>query len=480
MRRLAAVVALVILAQLVGAESAQPAVKFVLKGRGWGHAIGLSQYGAQGYARLDGRRYRWILRHFYPHTSLGTRSRDVRVRLAAALSSLKIGSTASFEAGSKTFKAGTWRVRAGSAGKLKLVKGTASRTVSSPARFRPRSAPLRLGNDHDPYRGRIVIRRSGSKLWALNVLGLNGYVKGVVPREMPASWHRQALRAQAVAARSYALAAGGHCAWFGASAMCPDTRDQVYGGLGGEAASTNEAVEATAGKVVVFAGAVATTYFFSTSGGKTAAVDDEWGAPYTAYLVSVSDPFDRISPHHRWGPRDPEVDCPGTARDCVWSGPAMRRRLGGLAPRRLRDLRVTDRNGSSRVARVAAVGSSTTTLTGAALRSALGLRSTWYRIGMLRLTGGGSIQKGQEKKLFVRTRNVGKARLQRRRAGTTSWADLRSVKGRRTVTVHPAVTTFYRLSTRTATTSPIRVSVRSSLTVRRQAGDRRLGVSTGR
>ena len=86
---------------------------------------------------------------------------------------------------------------------------------------------------------------------------------------MPSSWHAEALKAQAVAARSYALAAGGHCSWFGQSVMCRDTRDQVYGGQGGEAASSNAAVDATAGKVLASGGAVATTFFFSTSGGRT-------------------------------------------------------------------------------------------------------------------------------------------------------------------------------------------------------------------
>ena len=72
---------------------------------------------------------------------------------------------------------------------------------------------------------------------------------------MPSSWNAEALKAQAVAARSTALAAGGHCSWFGTSVMCRDTRDQVYGGQGGEAASTNAAIDATAGKVLASGGA---------------------------------------------------------------------------------------------------------------------------------------------------------------------------------------------------------------------------------
>ena len=75
----------------------------------------------------------------------------------------------------------------------------------------------------------------------------------------------------------------------------------MYLGIEHEKPSTNAAVNATAGQIVLYEGAVAKTYFFSTSGGRTASAEDVFGEP-VPYLVSVADPYDSISPHHDWGP----------------------------------------------------------------------------------------------------------------------------------------------------------------------------------
>src|SRR5205823_1138865 len=121
---------------------------------------------------------------------------------------------------------------------------------------------------------------------------------GVVPREMPSAWEAEALKAQAVAARSYALAnlhAGG------SFDVYSDTRSQVYGGIAAEQPSTNDAVAATAGEVVLYDGDVADTLFFSTSGGRTASIEDVWPrAEPQPYLVAVPDPYDTASPYHNW------------------------------------------------------------------------------------------------------------------------------------------------------------------------------------
>ena len=292
--------------------------------------------------------------------------------LIAGNGSLQLGSDANFNGGGGAFSAGTWVVSAGAAGKIKLVKGSTTRTVADPTTFTRGTASLEIGGVK--YRGSITIRRSGSTVWALNTLGLNDYVKGVVPREMPSSWNAEALKAQAVAARSYALAAGGHCSWFGTSVMCRDTRDQVYGGQGGEAASTNAAVDAT-----VREGArlgrrgrhdVLLLDVRRPDGGQAPRVGP---ASPISYLTSVNDPFDNISPHHTWGPLDSEVDCPPTpGRDCVWSGSGMKSTLGTRAPNGLTDMTVT-RNASLRVANVTATGASgTTSISGATMRSVLG------------------------------------------------------------------------------------------------------------
>src|SRR5919204_35925 len=99
-----------------------------------------------------------------------------------------------------------------------------------------------------PYRGALQVTRAGSALQIVNVVGLDLYLMGVVPREMPNTWPLEALKAQAVVARSYALAHLKH----GAFDLYPDTRSQVYGGIRAEAPSSNAAVSSTAGPVVLY------------------------------------------------------------------------------------------------------------------------------------------------------------------------------------------------------------------------------------
>jgi stage II sporulation protein D len=453
------VLATVLAGALVLVSPAQPSLTFAIKGRGWGHGIGMSQYGAQGLAQ-HGSSYKEILQHYYPGTTFATRkSTMMRVLLAPGRSSVRIGSNAPFTpAGGKNLAAGTWRATATASGKLRLVMGGSTRVLGTPKTFLPGGAFLELNGA--PYRGKIVLRVSGSRVWALNVLSIDSYVRGVIAREMPSSWAQPALRTQAVAARSYALAGGGKCSFPPSVAVfCPDTRDQVYGGVGAETPFTNDAVAATAGEVLESKGAVASTFFFSTSGGKTASVSDEWGSSQTdfPYLKSVSDPFDSISPHHRWGPTDAEDDCPNAGRDCVWRGSAMRRALGLGA---LGDLNAS-RNSSSRVAEVH-VNPGPVDFTGADFRSRLGLRSTWFTIGVLRLTGGTTIGKGQKVTLAALARNVGSATLQRKRAGESAWTTVRSVDGSANVALRPRVTTFFRLSSPAAATAPVRVRVRAT------------------
>jgi stage II sporulation protein D len=439
---------------LVGASAAAPL--FVLTGRGWGHGIGMSQYGAYGYA-LHGSSYGQILSHYYRGTGLGTRTAVVRVLLASSRASVTIGSAAPFKAGTARIGAGTWKVTVALDGKLKLVKGTTTRKFSSPTTFRPGTAALALGGQH--YRGSIVLRASNKRVWALNVLGLDPYVKGVVPQEMPPSWHLAALKAQAVAARTYALAAGGHCGWFGRGVMCRDTRDQVYGGRGAEEVSTNRAVDETARKVLLHGGAPASTFFFSTSGGKTAAKHHEWGGAPVPYLVSVADPYEGFSRHHRWGP-DAFDDCSGSPKDCVYTGANMGRLLGVTG---LRDMTVV-RNASSRVAQVNLTrASGPASRSGSDVRFRLGLRSTWFSVGVLRLTPSRRvIEWGKGASLAVLARGVPNVTLQRR-PYSGAWRNVRGVSGSLTLAIAPRITTWFRLSAPSATGSLARVAVRPKL-----------------
>ncbi|MGH7359925.1 MAG: hypothetical protein ACREJR_14025, partial [Candidatus Rokuibacteriota bacterium] len=259
-------------------------------------------------------------------------------------------------------------------------------------------------------------------------------------------------------ARTYALAAGGHCNWFGTSVMCPDTSDQVYGGRDAETAASNAAVDATGNRVVLSGGSLATTFFFSTSGGRTADIAQEWGSAPQPYLVSVNDPFDSLSPHHRWGPGDAEEDCPGGGRDCVWTSGALKDRLGSRVPGALLDLTVS-RNGSRRVDHVRATGSSgTANIAGSTMRSVLGLRSTWFSVDVLRLNGAATIERGKGRTLSFLARGISNAQLQRRAVGG-SWENIGAAEGSGTRRVSPGVTTFYRLRSPNATTSRVRVAV---------------------
>jgi stage II sporulation protein D len=457
-RVLIAAIALVV--ALSCAATARPAATFVLKGKGWGHGLGLAQYGAFGYARDAGRDYRWILDHYYTGTTLGAAGVGrVRVLVASGVSRVTVGSPAAFtvtSAGGRTFNmsAGTHTIRANL--QVRTANGQL-RTLTGPLRFNPGTAALRLSGDG--YRGLLRVRAEGGLVSAVNDVALEQYVKGVVAWEMPASWHPEALKAQAVVARTYGLVSRKTGQWFD---LYDDTRSQVYGGMRAEDSRASAAVDATRGEVVRSAGALAWTVYHSTSGGKTASREDEWGPPGIPYLVGVADEYDAISPHHVWGPTDAEDDCPNSGRDCVWSAAALKRALGSRAPSSITDFTVAQRNSSSRVARARLTGpSGSTTVTGATLRSVLGLRSTWFSIGVLRLNGAGSIRQGQARTLRVLVRNLSNVKLQRK-IGSGSWVDVRAVKGSVNVTVRPAVTTLYRLTSPAATGAAVKVTVTSS------------------
>ena len=142
--------------------------------------------------------------------------------------------------------------------------------MAAPLRVTGR-APLRVPGV-GTYRGALEFRPGTfGGVNVINALDVDDYVKGVVPLESPASWPLEALKAQAVAARTYALTTSkGGTGWD----HYTDTRSQVYGGAGAEQASTNEAVDATAGELVTYEGEPVVTYFFSTSGGRTENVEN--------------------------------------------------------------------------------------------------------------------------------------------------------------------------------------------------------------
>src|SRR5882724_8956764 len=373
MRRTLVLVSALVLAAGSAAPTrtnAQPvpagAATFLVTGHGWGHGVGLSQYGAYGYAQ-KGFLYDKIVLHYFPGTELGAAPVSrVRVLLTSGLATLDIGSTADFKVrdGSgvvHTVAAGKYTLKP--ALKLAVDGQTTPHALPGPLLFQPGAAALGLKHR---YRGAIQIDITNGKLRAINMVGLEQYLYGVVPSEMPFTWHPEALKAQAVVARSYALATRRT----GAFDLYSDTRSQVYLGLEHEKPSTNAAVNDTAGQVVLYEGEVAKTYFFSTSGGRTASAEDVWGEP-VPYLISVADPYDSISPHHDWGP-------------LVFTGAKLAKMLKMKG--RVVDLQ-PELNSSGRIKVLNVVGTrSTLVVPGADLRRRLGLRSTWFSVGVLSLS----------------------------------------------------------------------------------------------
>ncbi|MFI5415403.1 MAG: SpoIID/LytB domain-containing protein, partial [Candidatus Lutacidiplasmatales archaeon] len=266
---------------------------FVFSGHGWGHGVGMSQWGAYGYAQ-HGASFQQILAHYYPGTTLRPAPGAMfRVLLVEHKKKVTISSEVPYA------------VRDGAGQKLTLPPGPvtfgtglklAGQSLTAPLTFSPgRGGPLTLTR---PYRGQIQVDVVDGKLRAVDILGLEPYLDGVVPSEMPSAWAPQALQAQAVAARSYALATRKIGAPYDAYS---DTRSQMYLGLSNESAAATAAVSATKGQALFFGDKVATTFFYSTSGGQTESSVD-WTGTALPYLVSVPDPYDDISPYHNWGP----------------------------------------------------------------------------------------------------------------------------------------------------------------------------------
>ena len=346
---------------------------------------------------------------------------------------------------SHTLAAGTYALKPGL--KLPVDDQAKPQKLSGALTFAARSQPLSLGGR--AYRGQFEVSVAGGKLQVINVVGLAQYLYGVVPSEVPDDWPAEALKAQAVVARSYALS---HLEQGGGFDLYRDTRSQVYRGIAAEVDSTTAAVDATAGQVVLYNGKVASTYYFSTSGGRTAAIQDVWpGSPPAPYLVSVADPYDTASPYHDWKPAAISPD--KLAKALKMSGPVL-------------DVRMTT-NGSQRVAQIAGVGPGGTVgpaMAAADFRQALGLRSTWFTIGELGLVQPSAPVLVRDDVLPDRVRPCGgNVTVEQQQAGSMIWAALSTVAPRSDGTVSvaltPTATTQYRLRTDVVKSKPVTVTV---------------------
>jgi stage II sporulation protein D len=334
--------------------------KWVVPGKGYGHGVGMSQYGAYGFAK-KGRSYKKILGHYYKGVEIRqAETRSVRVLLTTGLGSLLF--TDARKACGKALNANRSYSFGIAGGGVELNRANGSRIKKCGNEGAASGGGSVRFSGVGAYRGRLIGRNVGGSLYAINKVGMQGYVQGVIPNEVPASWPRHALRAQAVAARSYALASrvGGN-----GYDLYDDTRSQVYGGRSSETGATNQAAEATAGEVIKAGGRVATAFFFSTSGGRTENSEFVFAEP-RSYLKSVKDPFDKRSPVHRWR--------------VSFSNSEMRSKLSGLFAGKLRRIKVLKTGRSPRIVRARVVGSKgSTNVSGDTLRFRLGLRSTWAR-----------------------------------------------------------------------------------------------------
>lgn len=149
------------------------------------------------------------------------------------------------------------------------------------------------------YRGRTLVTPTSGGITAVNYVPLDQYLYSVVGAEMPASWNLEALKSQAVAARSYALYQRQNSANT-VFDLGDTTAWQVYGGLAKEAPSTRAAVDATAGQVLTYQGQIIDAVFHSCAGGYTENVEDVWSSPLP-YLRAVPSP-DRDFPECQWSP----------------------------------------------------------------------------------------------------------------------------------------------------------------------------------
>ncbi|KRC34186.1 SpoIID/LytB domain-containing protein [Oerskovia sp. Root22] len=372
-----------------------PGGTVTIAGHGFGHGHGMSQWGARS-AAAQGVGYQRILDFYYPGTTSVTQTNqniavlvsadsdnDVRV-LASPGMTVTDSVNGTRPIGFPGLTVTQWRIVREAAGLSLdgLVAGTWKRLTTVPSvSFLSLASPsgtarLILPNGtQKEYRGAIRAVADGAvpRLRTVNVVPMEDYLRAVVPAESPSSWPADALRAQAVAARTYASqqrAGNPGGAW----QTCDTTACQVYPGYrtysaGGalttthEAASTDTAVAGTANQVRHFAGALAFTQFSSSSGGWTSA----GSAPY---LVAQPDPWDATgNPVHLW-----------SVRLTVQS---IANAYGQVGTPRTIEVRTRSGNGEwgGRVVSVTITGSGgAVTLTGAGFRSAFGLRSDWWTV----------------------------------------------------------------------------------------------------
>ncbi len=343
--------------------AASASVNWVVHGRGFGHGVGMSAYGAYGYAQ-HGKGYRFILGHYYQGTSIGTLEKTRVVRVLLGIEGGDVGfSGATSACGQRLNPQRSYQAhRNGGSVRLRSSGGKTLANCGQTLRAAGNGTIAIAG--YGRYRGALETVPTESQAGSLNVvnaLAVDAYVKGVIPNESPPSWPLAELKAQAVASRSFALTAGVGGNGFD---LYADTRSQVYKGLESEYTSSNEAAEETRGQVLTYNGKIAETLFSACSGGHTESIQNVFGGPAIPYLQGVPDPYDYYCPLHEW--------------TLKFSGPEISAKLGGYLSGRLKKVVVTKTGLTPRIISANLIGTSgTTTVTGTDLEVALGGYSDW-------------------------------------------------------------------------------------------------------
>ena len=450
MRRVLAVATLAAaLAAATGsAAPSVPPAAFVLAGGGWGHGVGMSQWGAFGQAKA-GRDYRQILDTYYRGTEMSaapdTLLDRVRVLVADGLAAATVENVlAVFDGDGKRYPIPNGKLTVKP--DLKLPAGKDGKRVALPGPVTIRAAQGAFLRYRDKeFRGDLRVDKVTGRVQLVNVVGLEAYLLGVVPGEMPKDWPLDALKAQAVAARTYAV---GHVVTGKPFDLYSDWRSQVYYGVDSEAPGPTQAVRDTRGEILTFDGAPAQTFYFSSSGGRTISALDAFGTD-VPYLVAVDDPWDSVSPNHAWPPR-------------LLTGAQLAKRFG------LKGV-VTDvayvpgTPGKPAAVRLGTAAGVLVDVRLADVRARLGLKSTGFKLGMLRLDRPAAPPpaSGVVRLTGIARQLTGVVLEQRTAAG--AWVLVKrlapSADGSFAVKLRPASTTVYRLSADGLGSPPLTVRV---------------------
>ncbi len=331
------------------------AATWKVRGGGFGHGIGMSAYGAYGMG-LEGFRYGRILGHYYRGIKIRKVAKKRNIKVLLDVDSSPRFSGARWACGRKLLPRLTYSAGIGRNGIfLKGGGGKALKKCGRVLRTEANKSVVFKGLGH--YRGGVeLIIRDGS-FYVINNVPLNYYCRGVLSKELIPSWPIETLKAFALAARSIGLSAKGTHDGFD---VYPDTRSQVYGPISSEYSRTNRACAKTASQALFYRGEVAMALFSASSGGHTESVENVWFGEPVPYLRGVPDPWDKVSPYHRW--------------TYSYSPARMNSLLGSYVAGRLKKVQITRYGVSKRVIWARLYGTrGKTRIRGDSLQYALGL-----------------------------------------------------------------------------------------------------------